>query len=195
MRPIRLVLHTCLAEGTYSCVTWRFNSTIIIIISLIKPRANNYTHVRLPAVHGHMQQWSAWLNPGVTTVEYLISTDVDLRRKPMTCGTERSSNVASLHHLHQVSDDLCSRSNTQTRTDIHTLAPRTPSIVAALNQTRCRTTKHTIQVHFRGENTRLTKRCLVLEEKKQFETSAISAPFMGSIKEKRPAPSLNVQPC
>lgn len=33
------------------------------------------------------------------------------------------------------------------------------------------------------------------EKKKQFDNSAISASFMGSIKEKRPLPSLKVQPC
>lgn len=36
---------------------------------------------------------------------------------------------------------------------------------------------------------------LLLGGKKQFENSAISAPFMESIKEKRPVPSLNVQSC
>lgn len=33
------------------------------------------------------------------------------------------------------------------------------------------------------------------EEKKQFDNSAISAAFMGNIKEKGPMPSLEVQPC
>lgn len=53
------------------------------------------------------------------TVKYLICSDVDLLREPVTCWTEGSSNVASFHHLHQVSDDLGGTSNTQTGTPIH----------------------------------------------------------------------------
>lgn len=50
----------------------------------------------------------------MVTAQYLICSDVDLLREPVTSWTEGSSNVASFNHLHQVSDDLGSRSNTQT---------------------------------------------------------------------------------
>lgn len=54
------------------------------------------------------------IKTAVVTAQYLICSDVDLLREPVTSWTEGSSNVASFNHLHQVSDDLGSRSNTQT---------------------------------------------------------------------------------
>lgn len=44
-------------------------------------------------------------------LKYLIRSNVDLLREPVTCRTEGPSNVTSLHHLHQVSDDLSRRLN------------------------------------------------------------------------------------
>lgn len=55
----------------------------------------------------------------VMTGKYLIGSDVDLLREPVTCRTEGSADVTSFHHLHQVSDDLKWKSNTKTHTHTH----------------------------------------------------------------------------
>lgn len=50
-----------------------------------------------------------WIKKVSFPLSHLICPDVDLLGQPVTWGTERSSNVPGLHHLHQVGYDLLTK--------------------------------------------------------------------------------------
>lgn len=53
--------------------------------------------------------------PPQSRPKYLVSSYVDLLREPVACRAKGPSDVASFHHLHQVSDDLdCGRTHKHT---------------------------------------------------------------------------------